>query len=152
MVTALRLPTVAVAFVCILVAPSNSTVFASEPASLIATAKVAVPPSTSAEPRQPLHLSIDPAHLPLLLPAASTALEAQGYRGRRYGRRHDAALTAIVIGAAATIAGAAVLTYANRPECSVDQFAGGCGYGTKVVGTAVLAGGVVGLFAGAVTW
>jgi hypothetical protein len=57
-----------------------------------------------------------------------------------------------MIGAAAAIAGTAVLVYANRPECATDTVAGGCGYGTKVVGTAVLSGGIVGLFVGALTW
>ncbi len=57
-----------------------------------------------------------------------------------------------MLGAVATITGAAILVYANRPDCSTNQFAGGCGYGTKVVGGAVLAGGVAGLFVGALTW
>ena len=76
---------------------------------------------------------------------------AQVYRGRGRDRR-DAALTAIVIGAAASIVGGAVLVYANRPECSTNPAAGGCGYGTKVVGGAVLAGGVAGMTIGALTW
>jgi hypothetical protein len=42
--------------------------------------------------------------------------------------------------------------YANRPEGDVLQFAGGCGYGTKVVGGAVLSGGLVSLIVGALTW
>ena len=57
-----------------------------------------------------------------------------------------------MIGAAAAIAGTAVLVYANRPECSTNQMASGCGYGTKVVGTAVLSAGLVGLVVGALTW
>jgi hypothetical protein len=44
------------------------------------------------------------------------------------------------------------LVYANRPDCNTNQFAGGCGYGTKVIGGAVLSGGIVGLFVGALTW
>ncbi len=66
--------------------------------------------------------------------------------------RHDAAIAAIMIGAAAAITGTAILVYANRPECTLEPLAGGCGYGTKVVGTAVLTGGIVGLFVGALTW
>jgi uncharacterized membrane protein YjjB (DUF3815 family) len=64
----------------------------------------------------------------------------------------NGSVAALMLGAAATIAGAAVLVYANRPECSTNQFAGGCGYGTKVIGGAVLTGGAVGLFIGALTW
>jgi hypothetical protein len=56
------------------------------------------------------------------------------------------------VGAAAAIAGTAVLVYANRPECSTFPTASGCGYGTKVVGGAVLSAGVVGLLVGALTW
>ena len=66
--------------------------------------------------------------------------------------RHDGSIAALMIGAAAAITGTAVLVYANRPECTFAPYAGGCGYGTKVVGGAVLAGGVVGLFVGALTW
>jgi hypothetical protein len=73
-----------------------------------------------------------------------------GRRGRRHGRHGAAA--AVAIGAAATIAGAAVLLYANRPECGTNPNANACGYGTKVVGGAVLTGGVVGLVVGAATW
>jgi hypothetical protein len=74
-----------------------------------------------------------------------------GYRGRGRGSRNGA-IAAIVLGAAASIAGGAILVYANRPECSTNQVASGCGYGTKVVGGAVLAAGIVGLVVGAVTW
>ena len=69
-----------------------------------------------------------------------------------YRRRHDGAIAAIMIGAAAAITGAAVLTYANRPECSTNPIASGCGYGPKVIGTAALSGGLVGLLVGALTW
>jgi hypothetical protein len=69
-----------------------------------------------------------------------------------YRHRRDGSIAAIMVGAAAAITGAAVLAYANRPECTADALAGGCGYGTKVVGTAVLSGGIVGLFVGALTW
>jgi hypothetical protein len=58
----------------------------------------------------------------------------------------------MALGAAASIAGAAVLVYANRPECRTNQTASGCGYGTKVVGGAVLSAGIVGIFVGALTW
>ncbi len=58
----------------------------------------------------------------------------------------------IILGAVASIAGTAILVYANRPECSTNQTANGCGYGTKVIGGAVLSAGIVGLVAGALTW
>jgi hypothetical protein len=61
-------------------------------------------------------------------------------------------MTAIVLGAIASIAGAAILVYANRPDCSTNQMASGYGYGTKVAGGAVLSAGAVGLVIGAVTW
>jgi hypothetical protein len=69
-----------------------------------------------------------------------------------YHYHHDGAIAAIMIGAAAAITGTAVLVYANRPECSFSPYAGWCGYGTKVVGTAVLSGGLVSLFVGALIW
>ena len=50
------------------------------------------------------------------------------------------------------IAGTAVLVYANRPECRVNDRGNGCGYGTKVAGSAVLSAGLVGLLVGALTW
>jgi hypothetical protein len=58
----------------------------------------------------------------------------------------------MVLGAAASIAGTAILVYANRPECSTNQTAYGCGYGAKVVGGAVLSTGIVSLVVGAVAW
>jgi hypothetical protein len=74
-----------------------------------------------------------------------------GYGG--YGRRRNGAAQAeMILGAAAAITGAALLTYANRPECSANALAGGCSYGTKVVGTAVTAGGIVTFLTGALTW
>jgi hypothetical protein len=76
----------------------------------------------------------------------------QIYRGRSRRNRRDGSVAAIIVGAAAVIAGSAVLVYANRPECSANQSAGGCGYGTRVIGTSVLVGGAVGLFVGAITW
>ena len=74
-----------------------------------------------------------------------------GFRGRGRGR-NDGAAAAIVLGAIGTIAGAAVLVYAGRPECNANPNLGGCGYGTKVVGGSVLTAGLVGLMVGALTW
>jgi len=82
-------------------------------------------------------------------PLASSAFAQYGRRGRG---RNNGARAAIILGAAAAIAGTAVLVYANRPDCSTHPTPGGCGYGTKVVGTAVLSTGVVALLVGALTW
>jgi hypothetical protein len=91
---------------------------------------------------------------PNFLPSRFEAFAGQIYQGPPIPmrRRRDEALAAITIGAIASITGAAVLVYANRPECGIDHFASGCGYGTKVVGGAVLSGGIVGLFVGALMW
>jgi hypothetical protein len=89
-----------------------------------------------------------------IAPAEFDSFARQIYQGAPYPyrRRHDGAIAAIMIGAAAAITGAAVLAYANRPECTTNPIASGCGYGPKVVGTAALSGGVVGLFVGALAW
>jgi hypothetical protein len=86
------------------------------------------------------------------LPTQSSALAGQVYQGRPYRMSHDGSIAALMIGAVVAITGAAVLVYANRPECDVNRFASGCGYGTKVVGGAVLSGGMVGVVVGALTW
>ena len=86
-------------------------------------------------------------------PVESSAFAQPGaYRGRGRNGRNGAAQAAIILGAVASIAGAAVLVYANRPECGTNQMASGCGYGTKVVGGAVLSAGLVGILIGALTW
>ena len=84
----------------------------------------------------------------------STAFAQRGrYRGRgSRGGSNGGAQAAVVLGALASITGGAVLVYANRPECRTNQRAGGCGYGTKVVGGAVLTAGAVGFLAGVLTW
>jgi hypothetical protein len=74
------------------------------------------------------------------------------YRGRRGGRRNESSAAAIALGAVGVIAGTAVLVYANRPECNANPQLSGCGYGTKVVGGAVLSAGLVGVMVGALTW
>jgi hypothetical protein len=90
---------------------------------------------------------------PLFAPFESDSLaQPGGYRGRGRGSRNGAAQAEIVLGAIASIAGGAILVYANRPECSANSAASGCGYGTKVAGTAVLSAGLVALLVGAITW
>jgi hypothetical protein len=88
---------------------------------------------------------------PSLLPGEAGSLAQRRGYGRR-GGRNDAARAEILLGAVAAIAGTAVLVYANRPECNTDPGANGCGYGTKVAGSAVLSAGLVGLLVGALTW
>lgn len=139
--------------------------------TLIATACLVCAPLTgaplAAQTAQSGFQVIDPAPLPsrftlkeplssivTLAPRPAAPLEQRGWgrgRGRR-GGRNDGARTAIVLGSVAAVAGAAVLVYANRPECSANHAAAGCGYGTKVVGGAVLAGGAVSIAAAALTW
>jgi hypothetical protein len=85
-------------------------------------------------------------------PDAPSGFAQRGYRGRGYSGRRNGAAAAVILGAAAAIAGTAVLVYANRPECSTIPTATGCGYGTKVVGGAVVSAGVVGLVVGAAMW
>ena len=82
----------------------------------------------------------------------NSSVLAQRYFGRRGGGRRATAITAIVLGSAAAITGGALLAYANRPECDSSSMADGCGYGFKVIGGSVLAGGLVGVTLGALTW
>jgi hypothetical protein len=84
------------------------------------------------------------------VPVAPDLAQRGGYYGR--GRGHHGAVVAIALGAVASIAGGAILVYANRPNCSANPTPGGCGYGTKVVGGAVLSAGIVGIVVGALTW
>ena len=135
-------------------AQANVTLFASENDNSSTQTELPMPLSQPAPPS----LRLDAALLAAtprfdFEPASATALAAgQVYRGRRSRMTRSGSVAALMLGAAATIAGSAILVYANRPECSANQSAGGCGYGTKVIGGSVLAGGVVGLFVGALTW
>lgn len=86
---------------------------------------------------------------PFVVSPASIAFAQRGY-GR--GWHNGGARAAVILGAAAAIAGAAVLVYANRPDCRSNPSAAGCGYGTKVVGGAMVAGGAVGMVVGAISW
>jgi hypothetical protein len=83
----------------------------------------------------------------------SSFLAQRGWRRDRGVRhRNGAAQAEMILGAVASITGGAVLAYANRPECKARPTADGCGYGTKVVGGAVLTGGMASLLVGALTW
>ena len=137
-----RVSMVAALMVCVAGAPMSSTLAAAEPN---------VPLEASA-----IHFGAGPARPPaaFVVPQFHTSDE-QVYVGPpvpMYRHSNDGALAAILIGATAAITGTAVLVYANRPECSFNPYGGGCGYGTKVVGGAILAGGIVGLTVGALIW
>jgi hypothetical protein len=140
---------------CTIATPGTSTVFASdaEPA--------AAPPAIAhltldGKPLADLGLAggdytaapLDSVALPVTAASASSASSSQwGRRGRNSG-----AATALFLGAVGTIVGTAVLVYADRPDCNSNPSLSGCGYGTKVVGGAVLSAGLVGLIIGALTW
>lgn len=151
-----RLGTTCALVLCLVAAPLGGRLFAEEQGT------------GAAEPLRPLVLS-PPA---VLLFGSSTINDAavdrwrasfhefplnaineeqRGYRSRR-GRGRGAAAAALMVGAAAAIAGSALLVYANRPECGVNHSASGCGYGTKVAGGSFLAGGVIGVAVGASLW
>jgi hypothetical protein len=110
--------------------------------------------SSALPPTERSRFTLNGAHRPFnFVPVQSSTFAGQIYQGRPYriGRR-DGSIAAMLVGAVATITGAAILVYANRPDCDANRFAAGCGYGTKVVGGAVLSGGVVSLVVGALTW
>ena len=117
-------------------------------ATLVATPHTLFAADSVALPTRPLTYNGHPIGVPAV--ATSDVFNQRGY-GYRH-RRNDAALTAIMLGAAGIVAGTAVLVYANRPECSVNANFNGCGYGSKVVGSSLLAGGLVGVLVGSVTW
>ena len=117
-------------------------------AILIATPHALFAAESDAPPPRPLTYQGQPINSHAI--ATSDVFSQRGYGYRR--GRNDTALTAIMLGAAGVIAGTAVLVYANRPECSVSANFNGCGYGSKVVGSSLLAGGLVGVLVGTVTW
>jgi hypothetical protein len=167
MVRAHRLTTTAVLIAC-LVGTSTGILFASDDvsSSVAASASPSADRLTTAKEDGSAILpgtteflrSVGAPAPPLVLNdrtlTASNVFAQRGYRGRGgyAGRNNNGAAAAIIVGAAAAIAGTALLVYANRPECSTTPTAGGCGYGAKVLGGAVLTGGVVGVTIGALTW
>ena len=142
-----RMSIIGAVIVCLAVAQANVTVFASEADTSTTETLSSQLPETV---RTTFKLDVQTPFT--LEPAAANAFTGQVYRGRSRRMNRSGSIAAIMIGAAAVIAGSAVLVYANRPECSTNQFAGGCGYGTKVIGGSVVAGGVVGMAVGALTW
>jgi hypothetical protein len=174
-----RVSTTCALIVCLLGAQMSGTLFAEETPTEAAPASssvVSASPPLSAETSAfsapfspfasgPSHFVLSNQELAALaappqlwrgslnaIPVEATSLAQRGYRGRRSGGRNGGAAAAIIVGAAATIAGSAVLVYANRPECRTNRISSGCGYGTKVIGGSVLAGGLVGVVVGAATW
>ena len=157
MVKTHRVSLVAAVIVSFVVVHGNVALFASDrtqtATDTIASASPVDMRLSTPSPRL-LDLGAAVAAANLTLSPTTSAAFAQVRRGRPYraGRGREGSIAALVLGATAAIAGAAVLVYANRPECSTNQFAGGCGYGTKVIGGAVLTGGAAGLVIGALTW
>ena len=176
-----RLSTTGALVVCLIWSQLTGTVFASADGSRDALASSSNAAAASNDPRPPSAPdAAAPAAQPFRLASSvvlasrsltgtaprawqpavdfrivdASALAEGGQYGRRgFGRRRNGAAAALIaLGAVASITGGAVLVYANRPECSTNQFAGGCGYGTKVVGGAVLSAGIVGMVAGALAW
>ena len=151
-----RLSTTAAVIVCLVGTQWTSTLFASDAQFLPSTTEhlrftlndEALTATTSAETpgarawRHPLEFA----------PLESSAFAQRGRRGGRGGGRNGGAAAEILLGAVAAVAGAAVLVYANRPECNGNPNRSGCGYGTKVVGGAVLSVGIVGIVVGAARW
>jgi hypothetical protein len=154
MIGSRRVSTTFVVVVCLFAIQSNVPLFASEQsAATIET--VSQPTRTSIDVNAEAARALQGALSTFLPPQFGTA-SPQIYRGAPYPypdpNRNDGSLAAIMIGAAAAITGTALLVYANRPECSINRYAGGCGYGVKVIGTSVLTGGALGMVVGALTW
>jgi hypothetical protein len=150
-----RLSTTAALIVCLVGTEWTSTLFASEEHLLPSTTEHlrftlnddVLAANASAETagarvwRRPLEFA----------PLESSAFAQRGRRGGG-GRRNTGAAAEIMLGTVAAVAGAAVLVYANRPDCNSNPNGSGCGYGTKVVGGAVLSVGIVGIVVGALRW
>jgi hypothetical protein len=143
-----RTSTTAVVLVCVLGAHwTGATVFASGEEAASGATPPARPTVTVPLEMHP-RLVIDLSRF-TLADESSAFAQRRGYRGRG---GNEGARTAIVVGTLAAITGAALLVYANRPECSRDAAANACGYGTKVIGGAVLTAGAVGIVAGTISW
>ena len=140
-----------VAIACLVSAPWTSAVAAQTPASRADDPPQAAPVAPLFHAPSRFTLKEPLTSIVAASPAEPDVFAQRGW-GRRRWDRHGGARTAIILGSAAAIAGAAVLVYANRPDCSANHSASGCGYGTKVTGGALIAGGVVSIAVGALTW
>ena len=143
-----RMSTTAVLLTCVLGTQwPAATVFASGEEAASGATRPAPPAATAPLEAQP-RLVIDPSHF-TLADESNAFAQRRGFRGRG---RNQGSRTAIVVGTLAAITGAALLVYANRPECRSNGSADACSYGTKVIGGAVLTAGAVGIVAGTVSW
>jgi hypothetical protein len=157
-----RLSTTGALVICLIATQWSGTLFASQEERPSNATPSEVQPSAGEPSRLVFSDQVFAEHPSFGLPGpqllttpvfASSEFEGLGQRGGYRGRsRNGAATAAIVLGSAAAIGGGAVLVYANRPECSVNHAATGCGYGAKVTGTAVLSAGIVALIVGALSW
>jgi hypothetical protein len=144
-----RTSTTAVLLVCLLGTQwTGVTVFASDE-NAASEGTTTAQPMVAAPLDGHARLVIDTSRF-TLADQSSALAQRRGFRGG--GGRNEGARTAIVIGTLAAITGAALLVYANRPECSRNASADACGYGTKVLGGAVLTAGAVGIVAGTISW
>lgn len=138
--------------IAVLIAYQSSTLLASDPEHAAPTA-VRSPLTFHGQPLSTLSLDRDDLAVTGSIVTPVVAPNAYGQFGFRRGRRRNAgAATAIFLGAVGAIAGTAVLVYADRPDCHANPTPGGCGYGTKVAGGAVLSAGLIGIVIGALTW
>lgn len=143
-----RTSTTAVLLVCVLGTQwMGATVFAGGEEAAPGAARPAAAVRAPLETHQ--RLVIDVSRFTLADEPSAFAQHGRGFRGRG---RNEGARAALVVGTLATIGGAALLVYANRPACRGNASADACGYGTKVVGGALLTGGAIGLVAGAISW
>jgi len=148
MATTFRSLTTGALLVTVINLVSGSSIMAAEPAAA-SHLRIALP-SALTQPVPGADTWVAPRNPFAIDNSASFAQYRRSRRG--HGWHNGAAVAAVVVGAAASITGGALLVYANRPECGTNPTAGGCSYGTKVVGGAVLAGGVVSMTAGALMW
>jgi hypothetical protein len=143
-----RPSTTALLLVCVLGTQwTGVTVFGSDEEA--ASGATPAAPTVTAPLETSPRLVIDPSHFTLVDESSTFAQRRGGFRGRG---RNEGARTSIVVGTLAAVAGAALLVYANRPECRANASANACGYGTKVIGGAFLTAGAVGIVAGTVSW
>src|SRR5262249_9771676 len=149
--------------VCLVASGWGDTVFADEPQAGRAVASIpaihlsATQQFSSSSSNGSRLIVGDHTRQAMTIPEiASLPLQSTTLAQRRYGgdgrRRHRAAPAQKILRAAPAGTPGARLALPHTPPSSVNALAGGCSYGTKVVGTAVTAGGVVTFLTGALTW
>ena len=156
MSTAFRALTTTILAGSLVVAPMSGTLLASEPPSQPTQADQSAPASKLLSAvRAPVTSSpfvVSEKVLMANVDDVSAASQWGHHHGGYHHGHNDGAQVAIILGTIGAITGAALLVYANRPECEAFPNAGGCGYGTKVTGGAILAGGIASITIGAVAW